>query len=55
MVATGRLAAVAETAERQVGTTTFAVSVALSVSHLLNDTIQSLIAAVRRPTPTNTP
>ena len=28
------------------GTTAFAVLVALSVSHLLNDTIQSLIAAV---------
>ncbi len=37
---------VAEAAERQVGATTFAVLVALSVSHLLNDTIQSLIAAV---------
>ena len=37
---------VVEAAERQVGTTTFAVLVALSVSHLLNDTIQSLIAAV---------
>ncbi len=35
-----------EAAERQVGTTTFAVLAALSVSHLLNDTIQSLIAAV---------
>ena len=35
-----------EAAERKVGTTTFAVLVALSVSHLLNDTIQSLIAAV---------
>lgn len=35
-----------ETQARQVETTTFAVLVALSVSHLLNDTIQSLIAAV---------
>ncbi len=37
---------VVEAAERRVGTTTFAILVALSVSHLLNDTIQSLIAAV---------
>ena len=37
---------VVEAAGRKVGTTTFAVLVALSVSHLLNDTIQSLIAAV---------
>ncbi|MHC5542527.1 MFS transporter, partial [Singulisphaera rosea] len=32
--------------ERSGGTTAFAVLVALSVSHLLNDTIQSLISAV---------
>src|SRR3954462_3227050 len=44
--ATRRLAVVVEAAGRKVGTTTFAVLVALSVSHLLNDTIQSLIAAV---------
>jgi FSR family fosmidomycin resistance protein-like MFS transporter len=37
---------IAQAAERQIGATTFTVLVALSVSHLLNDTIQSLIAAV---------
>ncbi|QEH34707.1 Fosmidomycin resistance protein [Aquisphaera giovannonii] len=37
---------IAETAERRAEATTFAVLVSLSVSHLLNDTIQSLIAAV---------
>ncbi|MFO0848007.1 MAG: MFS transporter [Gemmataceae bacterium] len=35
-----------EEPERKGGTTAFSVLVALSVSHLLNDTIQSLIAAV---------
>ena len=37
---------IVEAAERRVGATTFTVLAALSVSHLLNDTIQSLIAAV---------
>ncbi len=35
-----------EEPERKGGQTAFAVLVALSVSHLLNDTVQSLIAAV---------
>lgn len=42
----GRSVGTAALSERSGGTTGFAVLVALSVSHLLNDTIQSLISAV---------
>jgi FSR family fosmidomycin resistance protein-like MFS transporter len=42
----GRAAVGHHEAGRRGGGTAFAVLVALSVTHLLNDTIQSLIAAV---------